>query len=196
MYKTIGLTAIIAIATVGFATPAAAQKSYIDYDRTVDMKSFKTYAWASTPDISIYDDNPLMHSRIKNAIEYYLGKGGMVENTDDPDLWVTYYGESDRDFKVNTHATAGYGFGAGWAWDPYWGNSAVGMTATTPVEQKAGTLVIDMWDAKTMKIVWRGTMTATIPENPQKSHKKLDKGIEKMVKKWQKMYAEDQAEGQ
>jgi ribosome recycling factor len=70
------------------------------------------------------------------------------------------------------------------------------MTATTPVEQKAGTLVIDMWDAKTMKIVWRGTMTSTIPANPQKSHKKLDKGIEKMVEKWRKMYAKDHAEGQ
>ena len=78
MYKAIGLTTIIAIAIVGIAAPAAAQKSYIDYDRTVDMKSFKTYAWASTPDVSIYDDNPLMHSRIKNAIEYYMGKGGMV----------------------------------------------------------------------------------------------------------------------
>jgi Domain of unknown function (DUF4136) len=196
MYKTIGLTAIIAIAIVGFATPAAAQKSYIDYDRMVDMKSFKTYAWASTPSISIYDDNPLMHSRIKNAIEYYLGKGGMVENTDEPDLWVTYYGESDQDYQINTFNSGGYGYGPGWEWSSPWGGSAVGMTATTSIPQKAGTLVIDIWSAETMKIVWRGTMTATIPENPQKSHKKLDKGIEKMVAKWQKMYAENQAKGQ
>lgn len=194
MYKTIGLIAVIAIAVVGIAAPAAAQKSYIDYDRNVDIKSFKSYAWASTPKVSVYDNNPLAHSRIKNAIEYYLGQGGMIEDTEDPDVWVTYYGEADRDFQVNTHTTAGYGYGSGWAWDPYWGNSMVGVTATTPVEQKAGTLVIDMWDAKTMKIVWRGTMTATIPDNPQKSHKKLDKGIKKMVEKWRKMYAKDQAE--
>lgn len=194
MYRAIGITTLIAVAFVGIATPAAAQKSYVDYDRTVDMKSYKSYAWASTPDISIYDDNPLMHSRIKNAIEYYLGQGGMIENTEEPDIWVTYYGEADQNFKVNTFNSGGYSYGSGWAWDPYWGSSSIGMTATTPIEHKAGTLVIDMWDAKTMKIVWRGTMTATIPENPQKGHKKLDKGIKQMVEKWRKTYAKDQAE--
>jgi hypothetical protein len=118
----------------------------------------------------------------------------MVENTDDPELYVTYYGEADEEFRVNTFNSGGYGYSSGWAWDPFWGGSAVGMTATTPIVHQAGTLVIDIWDAKTMKIVWRGTMTATIPENPQKSAKKLDKGIKKMIEKWRKMYAKDQAE--
>jgi len=194
MHKVLGLGLVIAIACI--AAPAAAQKVYVDYDRNVDIKSYKTYAWASTPNISIYNSNPLGHSRIKNAIEYYMGQGGIVENTDDPDVYVTYYGESDQEFKVNTINSGGYGYSSGWAWDPFWGGSAVGMTATTPIVHEAGTLVIDMWDARTMKIVWRGTMTATIPENPQKSAKKLDKGIKKMVEKWRKMYAEDHAEGQ
>ena len=188
------LILVIAITIACIAAPAAAQKVYVDYDRTVDMKSYKTYAWASTPNISIYDSNPLGHSRIKNAIEYYMGQGGMVENTGDPDLYVTYYGESDQAFDVNTFNSGGYGYSSGWAWDPFWGSSAVGMTATTPLEHKAGTLVIDIWDASTMKIVWRGTMEAVIPENPQKSAKKLDKGIKKMVDKWRKMYAGEQAE--
>jgi hypothetical protein len=194
MHKALALGLAIVIACI--AAPAAAQKVYVDYDRTVDIKSYKTYAWASTPTVSVYDNNPLIHSRIKNAIEYYMGQGGMVENTDDPDVYVTYYGESDEEFKVNTFNTAGYGYGAGWAWDPFWGGSAVGMTATTPIVHQAGTLVIDIWNAKTMKIVWRGTMTATIPENPQKSAKKLDKGIKKMIEKWRKMYVKDQAEEQ
>jgi len=192
MHKALALGLAIVIACI--AAPAAAQKVYVDYDRTVDIKSHKTYAWASTPTVSVYDNNPLIHSRIKNAIEYYMGKGGMVENTDDPELYVTYYGEADEGFRVNTINTGGYGYSSGWAWDPFWGGSAVGMTATTPIVHQAGTLVIDIWDAKTMKIVWRGTMTATIPENPQKSAKKLDKGIKKMIEKWRKMYAKDQAE--
>ena len=185
---------ILALLLLLSALPVLAQKVYVDYDRTVDIKSYKTYAWASTPTVSVYDNNPLIHSRIKNAIEYYMGKGGMVENTDDPELYVTYYGEADEEFRVNTTMSGGYGYSSGWAWDPFWGGSAVGMTATTPIVHQAGTLVIDIWDAKTMKIVWRGTMTATIPENPQKSAKKLDKGIKKMIEKWRKMYAKDQAE--
>jgi len=191
MHKVLGLA--VAIVLVFIAVPAGAQKVYVDYDRNVDMKSYKTYAWGPTPSVSVYDNNPLLHSRIKNAIEYYLIKGGMVENTDHPDLYATYYGKIDEDFQVNIFASAGYAYGPGWTWDSYWGGSNVGMTATTPIPEKAGTVVIDLWDAKTKKIVWRGTMEGTIPQNPQKATKKVDKGIQKMVKKWQEMYAKDQA---
>ncbi len=193
MHKALGLAIAIALIT---AAPAAAQKVIIDYDRNVDMKSYKTFAWGPTPSVSLYDNNPLLHSRIKNAIEYYLGKGGMVENTDDPDIYATYYGESDEQFQVNTVSSAGYAYGPGWTWNSEWGGSNVGMTSTTPIVQQAGTLVIDLWDARTQKIVWRGTMTGTIPENPQKATKKVDKGIEKMVRKWQEMHAKDQTAGQ
>jgi hypothetical protein len=191
MHKALGLALAIAF----IAAPAAAQKVYVDYDPNVDMKSFKTYAWGPTPKVSVYDNNPLLHSRIKNAIEYYLIKGGMVEDTENPDIYATYYGESNNEFQIDTVASAGYTYGPGWTWDTYWGGSNVGRTVTTPIVEAAGTLVIDLWDAKTKKIVWRGTMTGTIPANPQKSQDKVDKGIEKMVKKWKEMYAKDQAGG-
>ncbi len=193
MHKALGLAIVLAIAFI--AAPAAAQKVYVDYDPTVDMKSFKTYAWGPTPSVSVYDNNPLLHSRIKNAIEYYLIKGGMVEDTENPDIYATYYGESNSEFQIDTVASAGYAYGPGWTWDSYWGGSAVGMTTTTPIVQPAGTLVIDLWDAKTKKIVWRGTMTGVIPQNPQKATEKVDKGIQKMVAKWKEMYAKDQAGG-
>jgi len=182
------LPLVVMIALI--ATPAAAQKVWVDYSPIADFGSYRTFAWGPTPEASIYDNNPLNHSRIKNAVEHYLVQGGMVEDTENPDLYVTYYGETDSDYSINT-SSIGYGFPSDWTWDPYWGNMAGTMT-TTPVEVKAGTLVIDIWDAKTKKIIWRGSLSGTLTEDLRKGAKRLDKGIEKMVEKWRKMYAEDQ----
>ena len=65
-----------------------------------------------------------MHSRIKNAIEHHLSQGRMVENTEDPDLFVTYHASSSQAVSVNP-VSFGVGFGGGWARDPYWGGVGV-----------------------------------------------------------------------
>lgn len=180
---------IVTIALVVFASPATAQHVYVDYSPTGDFGNYKTFAWGSTPQASLLDNNPLNHSRIKHTVDYYLVKGGMIEVTEDPDLYVTYYGETDTEFNVNV-AMTGYGFATDWAWDPYWG-SASGTTTTTATVHKAGTLVIDIWDAKTQKLIWRGSMEGTLTDNLQKSAKQIEKGIAKIVKKWQKMRAQE-----
>ena len=35
--------------------------------------------------------------------------------------------------------------------------------------------------------MWRGTAVGAIPANPDKADKKINKAIEKMIKKWRKM---------
>ena len=50
-----------------------------------------------------------------------------------------------------------------------------------------GTLIVDIWDAAKRQLVWRGSATAVIKENPQKAEKQIYKMLNKMVKKWEKM---------
>lgn len=189
MHKPAGIVMILAILV---ASSAAAQKVYVDYDPTADIDSYRTFAWGETPEASLSDTNPFIHSRIKNTIEYHLTKGGMIEDTESPDLYVTYYGGVTEEVSfMTTSVSYGYGYGPSWYWDPYWGGMS-GMTTTTPIVHEAGTLVIDIWDAKTENLVWRGTLSGTIPDDPRKMSKKVEDGIEKIVTKWQKMRAEDQ----
>ena len=47
------------------AAPATAQKANVDYDRSVDFNAYKTFAWGPTPETSLQEESPLMHSRIK-----------------------------------------------------------------------------------------------------------------------------------
>ena len=185
----VGVLFVSALAVV----PAQAQKVYIDFDKAADFSSYQTFAWAPTDETSLKDSSPLMDSRIKNGIEFQLTAGGMIENTESPDLYVTYHGEESQEVHVNTDHW-GYGYPGTWGYSPYWGRGGYGGygTSTTSVTTyDIGTLIIDIWDAKTQKIVWRGTATGTIPAKPEKAAKKIDKAINKLAKKWQKMKAKE-----
>lgn len=185
--KTLGLL----LAALLLAAPVMAQKIHVDYDRSVDPSKYETFAWGPTPGPSLEEASPLMHSRIKNAIEYHLTEGGLVENPKNPDIYVTYYTSVEDEVQLHT-TQMGYGYGPGWGWSPYWGGVGMGSSTTTMTKYSRGTLIIDIWDAKTKKAVWRGTAEAVVKENPQKAAKQIDKIINKIVKKWQKMYAKDQ----
>ena len=113
------LLALSVVILLGVA-PAAAQKVHVDYDRSVDFGTYKTFAWGRTPDTSLEAESPLMHSRLKNAIEYRLTEGGMTEDTENPDVYVTYHTSSKEEIQLHTTGM-GYGYGGGWGYDPYWG---------------------------------------------------------------------------
>ncbi len=181
MRRTLGIAAVAVL----IAVPAAAQKVQIDYDKTVDFSKYKTFAWGESPETSLRRVSPLMHSRLKNAIEDEFAKGGImqVEPNENPDFFITYHTNSKDEVRYNT-TSLGYGYGPGW----YWGGG-LGSSTTTAYTYTKGTLIIDIWDAKTKNLIWRGVSTATVPENPEKGAKLIDKTIEKLAKRWDKMYS-------
>jgi hypothetical protein len=72
------------------------------------------------------------------------------------------------------------GFGGGWGWRRFGGG--FGEATTTTEIYKVGTLVVDLFDTKTKKLLWRGTSSDTLSNNSNKNIKNLDKGVEKMFK--------------
>jgi hypothetical protein len=173
------------------AMPAAAQKVYVDYDRNAIKNDYKTFAWQETGP-ALQEFAPLMHTRIKNGIEHYLTTRGFIEDLDNPDLYVTYHTSSHEELQFSVTGY-GYGYGAGWGWDPYWGgpSAAGGGASTTISTYEKGTLVIDIWDAKTKQIVWRGSAVAAIPEDPKKGEKLINKALEKMIKQFDETKAKE-----
>lgn len=181
------LTLLILLTALG-VSPGAAQKVYVDFDESVDFNQFQTFAWARTSEVSLLDTSPLMHSRVKNAIEYQLTTSGLIEDTENPDLYVTYYGEEEEQLSVST-THWGYGWGGSWAWDPYWGpgwgaSTGSSMVRTYPV----GTLIVDLWNVQTQQLIWRGSATKAIPSDPEKQAKLIDKAVAKIARAWKKKY--------
>jgi len=46
------------------------------------------------------------------------------------------------------------------------------------------TLIIDLFDTKSKKLLWRGTSTDALSNNSNKNIKNLDKGVEKLFKEF------------
>ena len=119
--------------------------------------------------------NPLMHERIVDAIAEQLSKKGLTKVEDDPDVYVTYHASGKQEVRV-TASSYGYGYRRGWA--------GGGTTTATTQTYLKGTLVVDIWDAETKNLVWRGTATDTVSDKPEKNEEKINKSMEKMFKKY------------
>ena len=178
--KKIVFTAVLLTAV---AFPAAAQQVHIDYDRAARLTTYKTFGWADTPETSVADISQMMHDRIKKAIIDTISYGRLKYVDSDPDLFVTYHTSAKDQLRVNT-ASFGVSYPGSWGWDPYWGGAYSATSVSTYTE---GTLIIDIWDAREKTLIWRGSATAVVSQNPEKNAKKIDKAVTKIAKKWQKM---------
>src|SRR5205823_3128973 len=64
---------------------------------------------------------------------------------------------------------------AAWRWGGGFGD------ATTTVDNyKVGTLVVDLFDANSKNLIWRGSASDTLSDKSDKNIKELDKGVQKM----------------
>ena len=53
---------------------------------------------------------------------------------------------------------------------------------------ESGTLVVDVWDAESKQLIWRGTAPGiAVSWNPKKIEKRLDKALRKMVTQWKEI---------
>ena len=47
-----------------------------------------------------------------------------------------------------------------------------------------GSLIVDLYDATTRKMVWRGVATAAVSDKPEKNAAKIDKSLMKMFQRY------------
>ena len=171
------------------AAPAFAQKVYVDYDKSVDFDKYETFAWLLSEPSSLMDTDPLMHTRIVNEIELRLAESyTWVESN--PDLYVTYHTNEKEEMRLDSNSI-GYGYGPGWGWDPYWDpywDGRFGNWTSTVTTYTRGTLIIDLYDVKEGKAIWRGTAEAVVPRSPRAAEKKIVKAVAKISKKFARDY--------
>ena len=68
-------------------------------------------------------------------------------------------------------------FGGGWRWRGFGG---FGESTTTSETYTVGTLVVDLFDAKTKTLVWRGVSSGMLSDKSDKNIKNLNRGVQKM----------------
>ena len=142
-----GLGTLLALLT-GFllALPAGAATVQIDYDDSIDWSAFETFAWKEVgPDHPIAP-NPLMDGQIRKAIAGVLENKGFGPAEKDADFELIYHVNVHDEFRVTD-----------WGYGRRWGRRLEVDT------YREGTLVLDVIDAKSGKLVWRGAISELVP---------------------------------
>ena len=159
------------------AGSAMAQDVRYNFEQGTNFAAYKTYKWVELKDAQKVD--PLVAGQIKSAVEVELAKKGLTKTDGEKaDLFIGYQTAVNQE-KQYTSMTSGMGgYGPGWRGGWYGGG---GMTTTTGSTSTIliGQLAVDMYDAASQKIVWRGVASKTIDQKakPDKQQKNLAKAM-------------------
>ena len=98
-----------------------------------------------------------------------------------PDALVLLHGATEKQKSLNTFYSGMGGYG-GYGYRGWGGGMGMGTATTTTSEYLVGTLVVDIFDAKTKALMYRGTATDELSDKPEKNQKKLAKASDKLFK--------------
>ena len=152
-----------------------------DYDQAADFTAFTTYDWYES-DQMVADEAPLAHQRVIAAIDRQMAANGFQKASSNPDVYVTYYA-SDREETVVDTTHYGYGYCSAWHWGGM-GRMGVSTSTSTVRNYTTGTLVVDLWDANAEQLVWRGTASDTVSDDPSKNAKTIDGVVVDLFKRY------------
>ena len=147
------------------AVTAYAQKVTTDSDPAAPFAKYKTYAWTKgTP-----SPNPLADQRIHTAVDSQLAAKGLTLAAGNPDVIVATHVLTQPQHDIVADGFGPWGFGPGVA------------SVETYVQ---GTLIVDLYDATTKKMVWRGVATGTESDKPSRNTEKIDRSLTKMFERY------------
>jgi hypothetical protein len=157
-----------------------------DYDPATDFSGYRSFDWFPggrqlTGDVEL--DSPLIDERIRAALVRTLTSRGYQKVADRmPDFFVNYH-LSVRTRLSNSGMNTHYGVGIGTAGS--WGG--VGISTGSRVRQyEEGTLVVDVVDASSRKLVWRGTGSRAIRRDrtPDEATRNINAVVEEILKRF------------
>jgi hypothetical protein len=147
---------------------AAWAKIATDYDHRANFARYKTYSWAK-----VQTTSSLWDERVKTAVDGQLAAKGWEQVPSGGDVEVSAQAATRDQQEFNT------------LYDSFGGRRRFGGfgTSTTTVDTyKVGTLIVDVFDASTKNLVWRGVASDTLSDKADKNIKKLDQNVQKMFK--------------
>jgi len=161
---------LIAVVAVALFTAGCAYSVNVtsDYDRAISFTKYRTFSLRQGNS----SGNALMDQRIRAAVEGALvAKGWTAAPDGEGDATVVTNTATENKQSIRTF----YDGWGGWRWR--WG----GGTASTVVEDyQVGTLVVDIFDARTKQAIWRGSCSGVVPRDPHPDGSKVQEAVMKM----------------
>jgi hypothetical protein len=152
-----------------------------DYEAGYDFAKLKTYAWKPNDNKEYgIDDNDLVDQRIRTAIEINLSAMQYRQiDSGTPDFYISYHLTIEQ---IIHSSNVGGGFSVGRSSGGRYGSIGVG-TGTQVQTYDQGTLLIDVTDGSSNKLIWRGISTQSVSEHsdPEKITQSVNETVEKTL---------------
>ena len=169
---------VLAVALELLSVPARAQSVDVDVDKAVNFRAFRTYALGT---VKMSDDaSPLMVQRTVSALEGQMSAIGFRKVERNPDLIVEIQSSTREEFSYTTWGDFGPYWGGAY---PYWGGVAYpfwhggGFSGVDVQTILIRTLVVDMIDARTEKVILRGTAEDRVSHKAKKNERKAYEAV-------------------
>ena len=154
------MAVFLGLALCGAAAGAAEIK--VNYDRQADFTRFKNWRWRKgTP-----APDPVADKQLRDAIESRLAARGLSRVESRGDLEVVYHAAAENKIGVEKLGYKQPDFEA---------------QATRIRYLSVGTLVLDMIDASSGKVVWRGEAQDATTPAPRAIERMIDEGIAQLL---------------
>ena len=145
-----------------------------NYDSSANFTGLKTYDWMPDPQEVIDDprvDWELLSSRIRTAADRELSAKDFIRQTSgSPDFLIGYGATLDKKMTWNSvHRDFGHRyFGPAWA----------------PEEYEEGTLVLDIVEPDSQKLIWSGSATDRVhfSLSPEKEEAEINEAVREILK--------------
>ena len=150
---------------------AVGQQVSVNYNHSQSFAAYHTYAWGSNNANQI--QNSILAQVAQQDIEAaMLNKGFQkVQESQKPDIILTANGGMRQQTSYSAWGMRGIGGGMG---------------GITPQQNVEATMIVDLYDAKTQSLVWRGIAEETLSNNGNKNQQMVQKAIQKMFNQWPK----------
>src|ERR1044072_174834 len=179
MKSVIAKAAAMFVASLILCSVVQAQKTSAAFDENIDFSHYKTFAFDKEG-----ARNPYVNALIVAAVERELTTRGLAKVDVDPDLKVVYLAATVPNLQVQNvpfyHVV-----------NPAY-SGMVGSATMNMWDVTTGTLVIDLLERKSDRVVFRGTITDVLQRAPSADlkadaktvSKPINKGVAKIFKKY------------
>jgi hypothetical protein len=154
-----------------------------DYNHGTNFAQYHTYSWGR-----VQASDPFYVDRIKQAVDKELqGKGWQLQASDGAVTIVATDNIHNQQELQTMYDGWGGGWGGGWGWRGWgwrggWAEPTLGSATTTTTNQPVANLVIDLFDAKSKNLLWRGLATENLSTKADNNTKQLEGDVNKMFK--------------
>lgn len=147
---------------------------HTDYDPNLDMTHYRTYAWKQRPKTT----SPLMGERLNASLDSQLeSKGWKRVELGQGEVEIVGYVTTKENERIDTMYSGG---GPGFWGRGYWMGGGFGSSTSTVTTYLVGTLIVDLFDAKSQRPLWRGTATGTVSNDPKTNVERIQEGVQKL----------------